>query len=509
MSDTTFVSGTVIASSWLNDVNDFIYEKVVHVSQYGAVGDGITDDYPAIAAAMAVAVSRGVELYFDGTKTYSINILNWTITSGSRFRTNGAEFICPYTTTSNTVWLSVDSNCRIDELNITIPTGIRRDRCLSIGADCVVGQIKVVSTDVQLTEDSDDFGVRLNGDNTSVGVIYVTNYDRAVIVRQAADCHITGVQITGYVRGLYILESPGLYVGKSHIQTASVNALYDAGHNGVIVSCDVAGESHDITLEDFFVEDAGEHGIRIGGELTQQNIWIVRPNVARPGGSGIKVLGTDAVTPTDRNGTIFLVDPVCEDVGANGALASNKCGILIMHADRVRVTNPVVRSVTHTSSSYACLRVVATADLSVVNPYFEDAEIDGIWLDGSEAGDDNDRFTVIGGICRGNGQDGLRIACGANTVRRFNIDGLALDSNARYGFNIAIGGAGSLTDSVLKVKTFSNTSGAGACDTAAVFMDVFGLPGSTPISGITAGNGSTWHDQTTLNYRKAGSWVAL
>lgn len=481
-------------------------QQIVHVEDDGAVGDGTTDDEVAVLAAITRGVALGREIHFDGAKTYSIDTNSWTVTAGAKLVTNGCAFKCPFTTTSNTVWMTVGDGCVIDELNLTIPTAVRRDRLLSLGADCVVGDITVTTTDVQAT-DSLDFAVRVFGGRTSVGVIKVTNYDHPVTVYQADNCRIRGLDLTGYVRGFYTFECADLHVGRSHIRTASANASYTSGHNGVLISSDTLGACHDVTLEDFHIEDCGEHGIRIGGVETQENIFIVRPRIKGAGGCGIKILGTDSITPTDRNGTAYLIDPVCEDIGT-GTLNENKCGILVMHADRVRVINPIVRSVDNTYSSYACLRVVATADCSVINPYFEDAQIDGIWLDGAESGDDNDRFTVFGGVCRANGQDGFRVAAGANTVRRFNVDGLALDSNARYGFNIAAGG-GSITDSLLKVKVHNNTSGAGACDSSAVFMDVFGLPGATAISGITAGNGSTWHDQTTLNYRKAGAWVAL
>jgi len=494
-------AGTV--GYWLEKIID---ERIIHVDDLGAVGDGSTDDETAILAGITASVTLGVPVVFDGTKTYVVDATSWTITAGARLRTNGCTFKNPTTNTSNTVWLTVGDGCVIDELNIDMPTGVRRDRLLTIGADCKVGDITVTTTDVQAT-DSLDFAVRVLGDRTQVGVIKVTSYDHPVTIYQSDNVRVKGVDLTGYVRGLYIFECADLHVGRSHIRTASANASFTSGHNGVLISNDTTGASHDITLEDHHIEDSGEHGMRIGGALTQSDIWIVRPHVKGVGGCGIKILGTDSITPTDRNGTIYLVDAIIEDCGTT-ALGSNEVGLLIMHVDRVRITNPLVRKIDNTYSSYACLRAVATADLAVVNPHFADAETDGIWLDGAESGDDNDRFSLSGGICRANGQDGVRIAAGANTVRRFNIDGLALDSNGRYGFNIAAG-AGSITDSLLKVKTHNNTTGAGACDTAAVFMDVFGAPGGTAISGISAGNGSTWHDQTNFNAMKAGTWTAL
>lgn len=59
MASTTFVDRrTPIMASWLNDVNAFVYaNEIINVAQapYNAVGDGVTDDYAAIQAALNAA----------------------------------------------------------------------------------------------------------------------------------------------------------------------------------------------------------------------------------------------------------------------------------------------------------------------------------------------------------------------------------------------------------------------------------------------------------------------
>ncbi len=75
MADTNFTSGTVIASSWLNDVNDLVYgyaaENAINVKDYGVVGDGVTNDTTNFQAAIdAAMVSPYRALYVPAGSYY-------------------------------------------------------------------------------------------------------------------------------------------------------------------------------------------------------------------------------------------------------------------------------------------------------------------------------------------------------------------------------------------------------------------------------------------------------
>jgi hypothetical protein len=62
MATTNFSSGIIVSSDWLNDADSVVYEKAVYITplQYGAVGDGTTDDTAAVRLCFAAATSGSV-----------------------------------------------------------------------------------------------------------------------------------------------------------------------------------------------------------------------------------------------------------------------------------------------------------------------------------------------------------------------------------------------------------------------------------------------------------------
>lgn len=71
-----FSAGTVVTSDWLNAVDANVFDYTINVKNYGAVGDGTTDDTAAIQAALDFAGnSSAVHKVFLPTGTYLVNTL--------------------------------------------------------------------------------------------------------------------------------------------------------------------------------------------------------------------------------------------------------------------------------------------------------------------------------------------------------------------------------------------------------------------------------------------------
>lgn len=95
MTSKSWSAGTIVDSPWLQDVDNAVYKAasgitgastrsllsklsdIVSVKDFGAVGDGTTDDTTAVATAFA-AVTAGSVLLFPSGKTYKIGNVNFS-----------------------------------------------------------------------------------------------------------------------------------------------------------------------------------------------------------------------------------------------------------------------------------------------------------------------------------------------------------------------------------------------------------------------------------------------
>lgn len=475
-------------------------------TEFGAVGNGVADDTTALANGMAAAMLRGGVFAMRSGKTYAVS--SFAPPAGITIFTFGARIIASVTTVSNSALVSVagDDVCVIGELEMHIPTGLRRDRVLSVsGAYCQFDDITATSDDQQAnTGDADDAAVRFSGAlGVRFGVLRVDKFDQAVQFKGSSGAQGRKFALSSYTRAVHVEDSPHLRMETGgRIHTTSPNASYTPGHVGVLVSSTVDDGTTDLVIPNLTVEDAAEHGVRVGGPARNSEIHFPGLLTRNTGGCGMKVLGTDSGTPTSRNRNVTCHGAIFEDAGTGG-LTSNMCGLLAMHCDGVHADNIIVRKNGKLQSGYAAVRVAACSDVRITGDY-ADAAFDAVWLDGSLG--DLDRIHV-GGTARGCGRDGYRLTAGTATVRRVTTD-LNCDGNAGLGMNIAVG-AGTMTESLFRAKLYANAGGSVACDSTAAVLDIVGQVGAiTPLSGITAADGSAWRDTGGLVYHRVGAdWL--
>lgn len=484
-------------------VGNFIYVD----ADYETASDGTTDDSSKIASAFARSAVTGAMVMFNGSVTYALGA-QLVIPAGAKVKTNGCTFKDLAGTAGTSPLITIDDDTHIDCLNISVPTGITRKRAVTLSGDRirVDGDIVVTYADQQAATVNDDAAVRI-ASCTKVrigGSIRTTKNDRGVQIFTSSDVDIGGLNITSYVRGLLIEDSSSLWIGRSKMGTLSANGSYTAGHVGALLQCSATDLTRNVTLEDFQIEDAGEHGIRGGGPEQMSNIYIVRPRFKNCGGSGIKFLGTDSGTPTAFNSQIFIIDPIIEDCGTGG-LTTNMCGLLIMFCVNVTITNPRIRKQSKAQSGYHGIRICACSDVDITSPDVADGTSDNIVVDATLG--DITRVNITGGITRTAGRDGIRALTGTGTIRRLIVDGLSTDSNAGYGALFTASG-GTAVACKFRTLAYNDTSGPASCDSTAVAWN-----GSGTVSGVpawTAADGSLWQDEGNNCYvMKATAWTVV
>jgi hypothetical protein len=483
-------------------------QRVIHVDDFGAVGNDSTDDTTAITNALTWGAVLGMQVHFDGTKIYRLNTNTWSIPANSKIRTNGCGFTCPFTTTSNTVWLTVNGNVDFDSIRVNVITGVRRDRGITLSGDKITGgYVELISVDQQPTAEADDFGVRIFGNDINIGSIRVDKYDRPAMIRTSSRVRVGGYYITNYLRGLYFLDSSSVTVGKSWIKTRSPNAgaLPLAGEVGVLLGADTVGASHDIELNGIEVENASEHGYRLGGPEAQKNIKFNRCLSRDHRSCGFKVLGTDAGTPTTYNQDISFIDCVVEDGGVSAGAADNRCALLVQFVDGLQVVGLVARPKLTTRCGSYGIRIDAVKNGVISNCLVEKSDVDTYILHAKAANIDN----VIVSNC--NSLTSQRHAYSFWTDATFTLQNskyLNCSALSAVSAGMAVSNSGTMTKLVGQVSATSCGSAA-ICTASTVKLDIEGLPGATAMASVTSQNGSVWKDDTTLNYRKAATWTAL
>lgn len=259
--DTTFTTGTTITSNWLNAVNDYCNEsnpadhssanveydppftggvattvqdklsQTVSVKDFGAVGDGVTDDTAAIQAAIDYAVTACSEIFFPAG-TYRITdslILQDTVSIVLRGESFTADRYISLANASQLLWDGSDSSNNY--------------------------MIQLVSTDPDLTQAiaNSIVGLYLNCNSKASGI----SLERAPQT-QIRDCSIQNCY-NGIVAGIGSGTTAKSFSSSfENVFFNDVNGiaidLQDNAHGVKINQCDFAGTTYTNTT----------HAIRIG-----------------------------------------------------------------------------------------------------------------------------------------------------------------------------------------------------------------------------------------------------
>jgi hypothetical protein len=324
-STTTFETGTVITSDWLNQVDEFI----LGADSFGAAGDGTTDDTAEILAAATSAVTNNMPLRLLPGCEYKFSQLSLPdnlvlLMEGASLKSDSSL------TTAGDITLTLGANTKVDNLKITTAGTETNTDILSIGDNSWIGML-----DVRSTAQRAGGGVITQGQGVTILDSYFYNIDRPFHVNNTDDVTPTTGFVLGrlrchsYVRAYRGTHAYNSTLGVIYATGASANSSMSAGHNAVLID----GCSN-FTLDTLYSEDAGEHAFRIGGSANGgvSDNWHVGKIVAvRPGGCAFKVNPTETALGVTEKASGWSVGSIIGiDVGDNSA-AGNKELLRLSH----------------------------------------------------------------------------------------------------------------------------------------------------------------------------------
>lgn len=332
-------SSAVLIATWDNiyGING-ISAPVANVTDYGAVGNGVTNDTVALQAAFNAG---GNVLIPNGTYLYDYLEFNTpiTISGNGVLRYSGAV---PSTGTA-----SIQINASLTAQNLKISsagTDAAFDYIQASANNINIGVLEL-KADAQRTQTG---GSNFYGSNIFIGEVIAANVARpiafqpptgTVFVRNTIQ--LGSLVADTYIRGLALSYADNWSVGTVHLTTRWAGAVVTPGFNGVLIQA-----CNNWTMGEIYVSDAPEHSFRIGGDADTTNFSIGQLTSVNSAGCAIKF--NTNVGFFSRNGQVGGVIGV--NTGEGSALGNRE----VARMSRVRgVTIGSISGFTHVTSVLA------------------------------------------------------------------------------------------------------------------------------------------------------------
>jgi hypothetical protein len=178
------------------------------------------------------------------------------------------------------------------------------------------------------------------------------------------------------------------------------------------------------------VEDAGEHGIRIGGPdaFESEDIVIEAPVVYRSGQCGLKI----HPGPEHTVERLTVVAPMLVDSASRSKPGTNEDGLRLQDVRHARIVSPTITKSQNSVSAFDGIYVENCFDVTIDSPRVFGVRRDGIHVE-RVAGNVNSLF-INGATIRDCGGNGVTIdGSGEATLRDITLTNLYIRECGRIG----------------------------------------------------------------------------
>lgn len=297
------------------------FALVYSPEDFGAVGDGVTNDDDAFTA-MIAATSDGQIIQFGAGKTYLVDQVDFDTISNLVVLGNNAELKFTDVFSGSSACLSF-RNCDdllAYNLYVTEAGGYETGRSRLIRfIDCDRAKVYGARGEYDsqhLPEDAVDGGQwSLSADDRAITFQNCTdslfyglstkNADCAMRAEDCTNCHFKVDEIDTYMKGFnaedcsyctfeggYVHTMTGTF--ENYMRSEFFDWRKDhPGNNGVLIGGDSGGNYN--TIKNWKIFDSGEHGMRLAGSADRIGWSVHDIYTENTGAAGLKILGEDTV----------------------------------------------------------------------------------------------------------------------------------------------------------------------------------------------------------------------
>lgn len=313
----------------------------LHVADYGALGDGATDDTAAIASAFTAARAAKASLRFGYGKTYIVSgTLNPTGVSIDGF--SATIKVKPASTQNYAVfqpsgaWSANDLTFDLNKANTTDPASASTGMAIyTYNASGWTGTVRL--QDIRV----------VNGWQTAIRLGTATAATDPALVA-ASKAQIVGLSVESCKVGVYLQNTSGVTVQNASITSTTSEGISDyfsygnqvigghirsAGNHGIVTQY-----SYGFQVNGVNVSGSGNMGIVVGGGSNTlnhaRNFRITGCSVSGSASNGF------SVDPT-KTGAASVVQPVYAAITGNVSTGNGMHGIYLHNAEAIALSGNV------------------------------------------------------------------------------------------------------------------------------------------------------------------------
>ena len=298
-------------------------EQYVSVKDFGAVGDGVTDDTTAIQG----AASSGKNISFEEGKVYKISAFI-TFSNNIKVEGNNSKLLSTLNTPNNTNHFVFGLKTVINNLHFRLDVGALAHRFIRINSDSFLNNITLSSAQQNPQGDDNIDGLLsvYQATNVSINNFNCSGIDKPIILYQASNVHISNFKITDFLKGIVLRESDHVNISEGSITVPSVNATTNPGHNGIGGGCE------QLSINNVLISQSGEHGMYFAapGSVLLNGLSINDCRIEYSGQCGVKVRGYNFVQMSN------VLSVGC---AYNNSLGTNEDNFRLENVSNIKISN--------------------------------------------------------------------------------------------------------------------------------------------------------------------------